>query len=34
MNNFLISEEEFTNNNIDIDTSIDPDSKDEIEIKR
>ncbi len=31
INNFLISEEEFTNNNIDTDTSIDPDTKDEIE---
>jgi len=32
INNFLISEEEFLNNNIDIDTSIDPNSKDELEI--
>jgi len=32
INNFLISEEEFVNNNIDTDTSIDPHSKDGLEI--
>jgi len=32
INNFLISEEEFVNNNIDVDTSIVPDTKDEIKI--
>ena len=32
INKFLLSEEEFVNNNIDTDTSIDPDNKDKIEI--
>ena len=32
INNFLISKEEFANNNIDTDTSIDLDFKDELEI--